>query len=519
VTGPAVGHAGRLCFIGVEAMSKKRLITAAAVLLMLILNSAAFIILKKADTEPQNHEIAVSDSVPSQTDMVYTVPSESDAVTKTVSWQGAQTAAAAEGIVLYSDQECTQPTEREIEAGSRVIICRQEEDKCYIRVGSDRGWVTADKVEPAGEPTVYQPVSTGDAVSVNVADIAPRLDKVAKSHGSIGVQIAVINDGAVSHLYEYGYSNRAGKIPMTSDKKIRAASVSKVIVAMGILSMQDMDLLSIDEDVSTYWGSSIKNPNHPNMPITLRHILTHTSSMKDFGYKNRATSKLEQNLRKRKSYTSKKPGTTGAYDYNNSAYCAAGAIAGRAADDNFDRYMRKYFFEPMGIDASFCAGNLQDTSKVAPIYNDGVVTMKPGDLIETRYYGGVGDDYTLYAGGLVISAKDLAQMVCVLLGDGGYNGMYYMQKDTVAMMLEPQLKLKKYDQCIALRYQDDMLGGRSLYYHNGNMLGVYSLLCFDPQTKDGMVIITNGSKPQKQTDDVYNVCYDLALIASELWEN
>ncbi len=506
---------------GGDTVGKKEYLIIAVILLLIIVNGVIGAVNCGKDSPDSSEE-----TLPTQTEVVPTEPevwlNENSGNDQTVSWTGWQKAVvSAEGAAIYADREMTQPAEASVPAGEKVIICQLEGNRCRVRYGASVGWMSADVLTLEGEPTKYDTAATtvSEPQSLSGTELAKRLDKVADQHDCIGVQIAVITDGRISWTYEYGYGNRGTKAPMSPDTKLRAASVSKVMVAMGIMSMHDMEIVDIDKNVSEYWDSDIKNPNFPETPITFRNIMTHTSSLFDFGYKKRNTEALKNNLKLHTSYMNAAPGDIKCYDYNNSAICAAGAIAGNAANCNFDRYIRGYFFEPLSIDASFHAKNIRQTDLISPTYNDGTTTMTVDDLLEMSYSGGPEDDYYLYAGGLTISAKDLARMACILIGDGQYNNIYFLSEQSVEQMLTPYYTLEEYQQCLVLRYKEDLLNGENLYYHNGNLLGVYSLLCFNPDTGNGMVIISNGSDEPKLENGVYSVCGDLAQVAAELWND
>lgn len=493
--------------------AKKNLILAAIALVFVVNVILAIVSRPDAEVTSEPDKDAIVDHIPE-------VPaSSSEVAAGEENWKGWQDAViVGDGVQLFSDRPLTQPIDTEIADGTAVVICEKVDDLCRVRCGSATGWMAEAQLKTIGSPVVYsEKQSASEPADIAETDTGKKLEEIAQNHGCVGVQVAVVNNGRITHHYEYGWQDKKEKVPVSMDTKIRVASISKVVVGMGVMSMRDMGILSIDEDISKYWGTDIKNPNFPDDPITFRNIFTHTSSMTDFGYKKRATSALEENLGKKSSYMKIKPGDIGAYDYNNSAMCTSGAVAGRAANINFDQYIREYFFEPLGIDASFHVSNIAAADKISIVYNDGVPTIRVDDQFNYKFYGGVGDDYSFYSGGLVISACDYAKMICVLLGGGEYEQMYYLKQQSIDDMLTKYYKLDDYDQCLVLRHRENMFGGRSLYYHNGNMAGVYSLMCFDTATGDGMVIISNGSKEPKMQNGVYSVCGELAEAAAQLW--
>ena len=67
------------------------------------------------------------------------------------------------------------------------------------------------------------------------------------------------------------------------DHKMRVASISKLVVAIGVMRLVEQEKADLDADVSGYLGWTLRNPNHPTQIITLRQLLSHTSSVRDAG--------------------------------------------------------------------------------------------------------------------------------------------------------------------------------------------------------------------------------------------
>ena len=65
--------------------------------------------------------------------------------------------------------------------------------------------------------------------------------------------------------------------------KIRVASISKLVVAIGVMRLVEQEKVDLDADASRYLGWTLRNPNHPTQIITLRQLLSHTSSIRDAG--------------------------------------------------------------------------------------------------------------------------------------------------------------------------------------------------------------------------------------------
>ena len=78
-----------------------------------------------------------------------------------------------------------------------------------------------------------------------------------------------------------GVADRRTSRRITPDDAVRVASVSKLVVALGVMRLVEAGKLDLDRDVSAYLGWSARNPDFPDVAITLRMLLSHTSGLRD----------------------------------------------------------------------------------------------------------------------------------------------------------------------------------------------------------------------------------------------
>jgi len=69
--------------------------------------------------------------------------------------------------------------------------------------------------------------------------------------------------------------------PFTRKSRFRVASVSKMFTVFTIMQLVEQGKLNLDDDVSKYLGFTLRNPHYPNMPITVRMLASHQSSLRD----------------------------------------------------------------------------------------------------------------------------------------------------------------------------------------------------------------------------------------------
>lgn len=116
--------------------------------------------------------------------------------------------------------------------------------------------------------------------------IAKSLDKFAaaliEEDAIPGMAIAVVKDGKVVHMQGYGFANASTRRPMTPDTPMNIASISKPILGIVLLQLRDRGLLDLDANVNALLPFRVENRHAQGVPITIRQLATHTSSIGDY---------------------------------------------------------------------------------------------------------------------------------------------------------------------------------------------------------------------------------------------
>jgi len=338
------------------------------------------------------------------------------------------------------------------------------------------------------------------------------INYISESYGAVGVQVVVIQNGAIADAYAYGSATKDVQ-DMTVNTKIRIASISKVVLGMAFMSLQEDGVIDIDEDISNYWGTTIKNPYYKNIPVTIRSILSHTSSITVYGdgVSTSGTS-IRNKLTSSSCFSRLVPGSLNSWGYNNYAFAVLGVTLENAADETVNSIMDREFFDLLDIDASFGSGNV-DTGKLATLYYHGGSVAKSVAYQKTitgsTYPGQTG---ACFCGGLTISSYDLAKLVAVLANDGIYNDRQILSGQSVRLMetiSEQKVPDQSFYQGLPLRYQTQIYGQASLYYHTGSSYGVYNCISYNPETKNGVIVLTTGASGEKDSFGIYKICGDI----------
>ncbi len=356
---------------------------------------------------------------------------------------------------------------------------------------------------PAPEEDAQEP-----AVPLDHEAIQAEIDRIAEEYGAVGAQVAIINDGKVVGDYAYGWATLNAE-PMTTEHKIRVASVSKVISAMAAMLLHEDGTVDLDEDIGQYWDLETVSA-WPDAPLSIRTILSHTSTIPCY---SDYFSVSAGGIRSRLSYGSggAKPGDLTCWGYNNYAFSVLGATLERAAGQTLNDLLREKLFEPLGIDAAFAAGDLDDPSLTATLYR-GYAVEQSSALQQSMHLDDTpGENSGYYAGGLTISAGDLAKLIALLAGGGEYDGRRLMAVTSVAQM-EARYNRPLTDgsyQAHPLLYVREIYGREGIYYHPGTAYGAHCIVSYDPETRDGVVVLTTGASGSADRYDLYNVCDEM----------
>ena len=370
--------------------------------------------------------------------------------------------------------------------------------------GDSAGHAQTPAAQPDPTPTPKPPITQ--------EQLQQAVEQARADYGATAIQAAVIRDGQVAVQAASGWAVK-DQITLTTRHKMRCASLTKVMVGISAGVLIDDGTLDPYADLSGYWEVTARNPSYPDTPITVDMLLTHTSTLSDASGSLSALKGTAARQRLAGSgYTGGKPGELSSWSYNNYGFSVLGMTLERAADQVLDDVLGEAVLTPMGIDAAFEAGSVDDTGLLCALYYPGnslsrtVSTQKSYVCIQQPGYRG-----NFFAGGFTCSAGELAQLVAMLAEDGTYQGQQYLSAETVAYLEQPLGQTPDgFYQCRPLRYRENMYGRDRMYYHTGSAYGFYGLLSYDPDTGDGVVVFTTGASGVTDSYGVYAVCGQVA---------
>ena len=346
------------------------------------------------------------------------------------------------------------------------------------------------------------------------------LQAIMKQLDAVGLSVAVVKKGEIIYTHSFGLKDIESNTPLTDQNLFRIASISKSFSATSIMQLAEAKKLSLDDDFSKLIGFKIRNPSYPNKIITLRMVMSHTSSINDSqGYFNLDVINPNKNADWAKCYNKYEPGK--GYQYCNLNYNMVGTVIEKISGERFDQYVKHHVLDPLKLYAGYCVDSL-DNSRFATLYDYDSATHKfiasPSAYAPRReeiknYVMGYSTPICSPTGGMKISAPDLAKYMIMHMNGGSYQGVKIISKKSSAIMQTKIAEEEGYG--LAISNLDDLIPGKKMTGHTGSAYGLYSAMFFNPKEKFGFVVITNGCRA-KEVNGVRDV---LRVTINSLYNN
>ena len=194
------------------------------------------------------------------------------------------------------------------------------------------------------------------AQSAAPQDHAARVDEIFKAHArpdAPGCAVGVSRDGRTVLSKAYGMADLEHDVPNRPDTIFEAGSVSKQFTAAAVLLLAQDGKISLDDPVRKYI------PELPDYgaPLTVRHMLQHTSGLRDWGEVASIagwprTSRVHTHAHvldivSRQKALNFTPGTR--YSYSNTGYNLAAILVSRVSGQPFASFSEERIFRPLGM--------------------------------------------------------------------------------------------------------------------------------------------------------------------------
>ena len=320
-----------------------------------------------------------------------------------------------------------------------------------------------------------------------------------------GVSAAVVRGNEVVWARGYGSSNLWRGDGTSARRAVRPntlfmlASISKTVIATAVMQAVERSLFGLDDDVNDILPFTVRTPEHPGRAITVRHLLTHTSAIRDrwsvwddLYAEGDSTIPLGAFLEgylvpggedfRLTNFYDTKPGSR--YRYSNVGSALAAFLVEAASGNGFDAWCEANIFEPLGMDRA--GWHLADVPAVD-------VAMPYRWSEDDHRYRAIGQyGYPDYPdGALRTTAPQIARHLGMMMNGGTWNGARVLERETVREILRSQNPDTVEGQ--GLIWYRTRSGGRRLIGHDGGDRGVATVAFYDRDEDVGVVVLANGN--------------------------
>ena len=291
--------------------------------------------------------------------------------------------------------------------------------------------------------------------------IGPALQRYVDDGKFAGMLAVVACHGKIAYLREFGMMDVETQEPMRADAIFRIYSMSKPITSVALMMLYEQGGFQLNDPVASYIPAFAQTKvfvretsdgmevADQERPITVRHLLTHTSGLA-YGIGDGAPveSLYAENdmLRKDEPLSAKiprlatlplaqQPGTMWRYSM---ATDVLGYLVEILSDLPLDRYLQERIFGPLGmVDTGFYAP-AESLGRLATLYNpteDGGIER----VVAAEYAYDRPRAFLSGGGGLVSTAHDYMRFAQTLLNRGELDGIRLLGRKTVEMMTRNHL--------------------------------------------------------------------------------
>ena len=303
--------------------------------------------------------------------------------------------------------------------------------------------------------------------------------------GLPGIVVGVVSDQDLVWSQGFGYADVAAKLPMTPATKFRMASHSKLFTATSIMQLREEGKLRLDDPVSEYlpWFT-VKRAAPDDPPITLEHLLTHSSGLpREAGdhwttYDFPTADELRALMPDRQApYAPEER-----WKYSNLAYSVAGMVVEAVSGESWADYVTRHIYEPLGMTNSSVDRDVPGLAvPYGPRMPDGSREVLP--FVDARGMGA--------ATGITSTVEDMAKFVSAQFRKGPRGGDQILSTASLREMHRVRMLESTWTRGQGIGFSVQRIDDRLWVGHGGGYPGNTTQTLIQLDDKVGVIVLTN----------------------------
>ncbi len=373
----------------------------------------------------------------------------------------------------------------------------------------------------------YNKAEPTSPVSLNDASFDRLIVMLLKLGHYPSMSACLIHNTSVIWKQSYGFSDIEAQTPATTQTIYIVASITKTVTSTALMQLYEQGFFELDDDCNDYLPFSLRNPNFPNEPITIRMILSHSSSLKpdpmSYHWLNFSSPPpipwypdgwLPEYLLPDGAYylpeiwdSVHKPGEY--MQYANINFDIAAYLVQLFSGQPFHEYCNDHLFIPLGmIRTSFRLPDLPIDEIAFPyLYQKGVYEKLP--RYQLLHYP---------IGGLMTTVDDLSCFLIACMNHGVYNGTRILDNETIDLMhtIQPPGNLYiNYHYGLGWMIIRQPLRKNLIIGHSGDIPGIHTRMYLSQSDDTGIICLLNSDRSTSVKKAVSLLLHHLLFIKAE----
>ena len=321
--------------------------------------------------------------------------------------------------------------------------------------------------------------------------------------GLPGTAVGIVHDQDLVYAAGFGHADVESKTQMTANSIFRIASHSKLFTAISVMQLRDAGKLQLDDPITDYlpWFN-IQNRHTSSRPVTIRHLLTHTSGLPreagsgywlDFDFPT-----MEQ-VRERLPDQETIFPTETRWKYSNLALALAGEIVAVISGQSFSDYVQANIFNPLEMASSSAEFPEEHRDRLVTPYTR---RLPKRDREPLPFVDAVG---LAAATGLSSTVTDMARFISWQFRLLQSDDTEVLAANTLREMQRPHWVQPDWKSGWGIGFAIEHRDDRDLIGHGGGYPGNLTSTRISPKEKVGVIVFTNSadSAPAEISDRIF----------------
>jgi len=341
-----------------------------------------------------------------------------------------------------------------------------------------------------------QPSATSGAAAGYMDQVDKFVLAEMRREGVPGVAIGIVSKGGAIATRSYGDANVELGVPVTPKTMFQSGSVGKQFTAVAVMLQVEDGKLALDDSITKFF------PDAPASwrPITIRHLLTHTSGIPD--YTEGPVDGSSQGIDLRRDYTEDELSKAAfglplefeagsRWSYSNTGYLLLGVIIHKVSGRFYGEVLQERVFTPLGMKTARIISEADIVPNRAAGYR-----LVNGELKNQEWVAPTLN--TTADGSLYLSMLDL------IAWDRGLRAQAILKSGSWSLIYSPVTLKSGKTYPYGFGWFLDESGGKPWYHHSGSWQGFET--CISRYLADDVTVIVlsnlGDARPQRFVDGI-----------------